>query len=92
MFDDAPQSVTENSSIFENENKLKQRKISKQPQRSSPNPDEILGGINQNFDKSDKFDESMLSYQSRDMNRYRQSQMGIGMKDAIDVLGVSIDS
>jgi len=73
MFDDAPQSVTENSSIFENENNLKKRKMAKQPNRGSPNPDEILGGINQNFDRSDKFDDSMMSYQSRDKKGYRQS-------------------
>jgi len=71
MFDDAPQSVTENSSIFENENKIKSRKMAKQPKRSSPNPDEILGGIHQNFDRSDKFDDSMMSYQSRERKGFR---------------------
>lgn len=33
-----------------------------------------------------------MSYQSREMKMYRKSQIGMGMKDTMDVLGVSIDS
>jgi len=33
-----------------------------------------------------------MSYQSREMKQDRKSQIGLGMKDAMDVLGVSIDS
>jgi hypothetical protein len=59
----------------------------------SPNGD---GLINQNqFDQShQKFDDSMMSPRSRSgmVRGFRKSEIGMGMKDAIDVLGVSIDS
>ena len=74
--------MTEESSIFEKD--VKKRK-------KSPS-----GDINQNqFDQShQKFDDSMMSPQSRSgmVRGFRKSEIGIGMKDAIDVLGVSIDS
>ena len=74
LFDDAPKSVTEESSIFE------------QKRKRSP-------VVMQNqFDQSQqKFDDSM-DMDSGMVRGFRNSEIGIGMKDAIDVLGVSIDS
>ena len=74
LFDDAPKSVTEESSIFE------------QKRKRSP-------VVMQNqFDQSQqKFDDSM-DMGSGMVRGFRNSEIGIGMKDAIDVLGLSIDS
>ena len=74
MFDDAPNSVTEESSIFENQ-LVAPKKYSQHPGHLARGPDDrdqnkgragggnnnMTESLNHNFDQSERFDDSMIT-------------------------------
>ena len=78
-FDDLPKSVTEESSMFEDQRNKNRSSI---PQNKIQYNDENAEFAFNNFDTSERFDDSMTS------DRFRKN----GGKPPVDMLGVSIDS
>ena len=54
----------------------------------------MMESLNHNFDQSERFDDSMITPESKGVARGRMvgDEIGQGIRGAIDVLGVSIDS
>ena len=80
-FDDLPRSITEESSMFDNEHRNKR----KAPVDEAGNGEFAFN----NFDQSERFDDSVVSEKMKEMGK-----MGLAMKAGgpVDMLGVSIDS